>query len=204
MYLKKLITFDNNKITVVSSNIFGLKTSESYLLSLLSDGNLSLLDKKKWKSTCMQEALDDGYLENKETIKKKHFWGSTLLFIFSICMIIHSILFFSSAKFSIYNEKLQSIVNEQENLYISIFSEDYEEIDDSELTEYLQKNPDDFKTVIYFTLNNLKYISPLIIAVLEFILGGLLIFFIPIYKVFRKISYYSIEKSNKLKRTKTR
>ncbi len=190
LYGKKYIDFENEKIVVKNEKLTGLKKSEQQIMLLLmSNSNLHTLERMKWKKIALQEAIEDGYImhNDKTNKKKKHFWVSTLLILFSIYGIVNGITDF--AKISLGEEKNLELYKQQE-----IDTIDYEEL--------VQKFKNNGNKVSYEEILNYVNIilggqyGKYIIDIISIMINMGIIFALIVYKVFRAIYFRSIENNN--------
>lgn len=187
LYGKKYIDFENEKIVVKNEKITELKKSEQQIIFLISNNNLHMLERIKWKQIALQEAIEDGYIKvNNKINKKKHFWGSTVLIFLSIYCILNCIMDFVN-------------VSPEEAKDLEIYKlQEIDTINNEELAQKFKVNgnkesyEDDLK---YF--NNIisgKY-GKYFIDIISIMINICIIFALIVYKVFRYIYYRSIEKS---------
>ena len=192
LYGKKYIDFENDKLIIKNDDLTGLNKTEQEILLQISDNKLSVLERLKWKECAFLEAENHEYIKpNKDINKKKHFWISTLLILFLICCIINSIVDIAKVtpeemeKLEIYNQNEMS------------------KFDDEELIQNLENNTDNTSYEELLEFFNVYMKGPYgkyIIDIFSIIINLFLIFALIIYKVFRAITYRSIEQ-NKYVRT---
>ena len=206
LYNKNLIDFENNNIIIISNNHpENLKESEEYLLDFLSHNNtLNNFNFPQWKAKCINEVLSDGYLIAPSTNKRKNFWFSTGLFLLSLCMFIHSIIFIAtSPDIDMYMSKIDRYIEEEEKINKDIFGKDYDENNYSLIENHLKDHPEDTEKIMNHLTNSIKEISPVIFVTFEAIIGFILIISIPIYKAIRHASYNHYQNNTKYLRTNT-
>lgn len=203
LYLKKFIDFEDDRI-VINQNIdrSNLKESEIVLLESIADGKLNITDKIYWKNICINEAIYDGYLQRTSVKQKKHFWGSTFVFLIGIALIVHSFVFFASVDYDKYSDVLDEISNRSESLGIEYFGNEYNSLSEQEIINKFSNQPELLKIYAKNLTYGILNAKPIFIAILEFIFGFIIISTVPIYKIFRKITYRSIVMQNNLGRTK--
>lgn len=187
LYGEKYIDFVNEKIVVKNENITGLKKSEQQIMFLIFNNNLHILERIKWKQIALQEAIEDGYIKYNDNVKKKkHFWVSTVLILFSIYGIVNGIMDFVNISpeevkdLELYKQQEIDTINNEElvqNLQVNGNKESYEDA-----LKYLN------------VIMNGKY-GKYIIDIISIMINSGIIFALIVYKVFRYISFRSIENS---------
>ena len=192
LYGKKYIDFENEKLVIKNNDLTGLNKSEQEILLQISDNKLSVLERVKWKECAFLEANNHEYIKlNKNFNKKKHFWISTLLILFAIYCVITSTL--DIVKVTPEEMDQLELYNQQE---ISKFNEE-------ELLKNLENNADKESYEDLLEIFNVYMKGPYgkyIIDIFSIIINNFLIFALIVYKVFRAITYRSIEQ-NKYVRT---
>ena len=63
MYQKGIISFENNKIIENKEKVQSLNQSEKKLLEMLTSDKLDENEVKEWKKTCIDEAINEGYIQ---------------------------------------------------------------------------------------------------------------------------------------------
>lgn len=153
LYQKNIVSFKNNKILVNETNLQNLRQSDKKLLEIVTSQKIAEQNIKEWKKICIQEAIQDGYIQNARKdrysylnginkVLKNSFkvWGIT----FILLMII--IGFKMSADFpnmtsKFYDEQFNTSYSEPtENNINENLSEEIDDDTDKELVE-LMNNP---------------------------------------------------------------
>lgn len=187
LYRKKYIDFENERIVVKNENTTGLKKSEQQIMLLISNNNLSMLERMKWKEIALQEAIEDGYIKHNDKVKKKkHFWVSTVLILFSIYGIVNSIMDFAN----ISPEEMKDLESYEQQEFYTISNEEIEE------KLKANGNKENYEDVLnYFNIIISGKYGKYIIDIISIIINVGIIFALIVYKVFRYISFRSVENS---------
>ncbi|MCM1053401.1 MAG: DUF2207 domain-containing protein [Ruminococcus sp.] len=92
LYLKKYITFENDNLIVLNNNGDTLKKSEKYVLKkLIETKNHHTVSNHELHKLGLEEAIEDGYIENKKSKKNLIKKIIILLIAFLMCMMISKI-----------------------------------------------------------------------------------------------------------------
>lgn len=63
LYQKNIISFESNKIIVNENNIQSLRQSDKNLIEMVTSGKIEDQKVKEWKNICINEAIQDGYIQ---------------------------------------------------------------------------------------------------------------------------------------------
>ena len=169
MYQKGIISFENNKIIENKEKVQSLNQSEKKLLEMLTSDKLDENEVKEWKKTCIDEAINEGYIQkarkdrysylNKiNKILKNVFkiWGITFIVLLIIVMI-NMIPSFTNMYISQFKElKSNTSINENtENTVNARTSAEINKISNSTI-EDLHKLMED---PIFFTISVIHALS---------------------------------------------
>lgn len=169
MYQKGIISFENNKIIENKEKVQSLNQSEKKLLEMLTSDKLDENEVKEWKKTCIDEAINEGYIQkarkdrysylNKiNKILKNVFkiWGITFIVLLIIVMI-NMIPSFTNMYISQFKElKSNTSINENtENTVNARTSAEINKISNSTIEDLhkLMENP------IFFTISVIHALS---------------------------------------------
>lgn len=191
-----VIEFKDDKIFINENiNTANLKKSEKALTILLEDGKLNLRDIAEWRKISIEEAIQDGYIEKKEkTEKRKRFWGSTIVLLGLVFLLITSIRNLSIIISS-------GALEQKENVYEETISEYMKDENNTaeEKILYLKEHPNESKKYADLINNYKEEIINILLICVSFVLIPIVI----IYKFIRSATYKHIENGNGYKRTST-
>lgn len=121
LYMKKFIDFQNNEIIVLNNNSASLKKSEAYILNeLIQKKDFHSISNYELQQISLEEAIKDGYIENKKSksnLKKKLL---ILFILFITCLGLKNNLNINT---------LINIMNEKEDLILAKYEENQNEIE---------------------------------------------------------------------------
>lgn len=197
LYHRKYIDFNQDKIVIQKQADQNLQDSERALLNLCMDGTLSGLEKANWKNIAINEAINHGLIQENNEKNKKHFWGSTIVFILAIGLVIFSSMKLFQSEFI---DEIDEYAQFAEQAELQIYGPDGEKMNDLEKITLLSNDPDKKELWEELTKTTLSLFQDAFLYMLLLAIGIITILAIPFYKLFRKIYYLSIEKS-KYRRT---
>ena len=192
LYNKKLISFDEKNKMVINKdvNIEHLKESDKYLYSLLLNNNLNAVSIKGWKEISTKEAIDDGYIKEKNR-SNRYGINDSLLTIFKWV----GVMFLAAIIGGCYlvtppGQKLMKNMNEYETIT--------KDIEDQDVIIDMIKNDKDFRKLTY----NLYIGSIPVCLVGTFaVIAMFALFSMPFYLRARKITYFFVDANDKYERT---
>lgn len=100
LYQKNIIIFENKKIFANETNLQNLRQSDKKLLEMITSQQIDEQNVKEWKNICIQEAMQEGYIQNARKgrysylkdinkVLKNSFkvWGITFITLLIMTMI---------------------------------------------------------------------------------------------------------------------
>lgn len=192
LYNKKVISFDSKNKMVVNKdvNTEHLKESDSYLYSLLLNNNLNIVSVKKWKEISTKEAIEDGYIKEKNR-EKRYGFNDSLLTIFRWV----GIMFLAGIIGGGYlvtppGQKLMKNMEEYETIT--------KDIKDQDVIVDMIKEDKDFRKLTYDL-----YVGsiPVCLVGTFAVVAIFALFSMPFYLRARKITYFFVDANDKYDRT---
>ncbi len=192
LYNKKLISFDDKKRIVINNNAEtdNLKESDKYLYGLLFNNNLNPVSIKEWKDISIKEAIEDGYIKEKNRNKRYGFSDSIMTIIKWVGVMFLAGIIGGGYLATPVGQKLMNNMDKYEELT--------KDIKDQQVIIDKINNDKDFKVLTYDI-----YVgsAPVAIVGTFAVIALFALFAMPFYLRARKITYYFIDANDKFERT---
>ena len=192
LYNKKVISFDSKNKMVVSKdvNTEHLKESDSYLYSLLLNNNLNIVSVKKWKEISTKEAIEDGYIKEKNREKRYGFSDSLLTIFRWVGIMFLAGIIGGGYLVTPPGQKLMKNMEEYETIT--------KDIKDQDVIVDMIKEDKDFRKLTYDL-----YVGsiPVCLVGTFAVVAIFALFSMPFYLRARKITYFFVDANDKYDRT---
>ena len=192
LYNKKVVSFDSKNKLVVSKdvNTEHLKESDSYLYSLLLNNNLNIVSVKKWKEISTKEAIEDGYIKEKNREKRYGFSDSLLTIFRWVGIMFLAGIIGGGYLVTPPGQKLMKNMEEYETIT--------KDIKDQDVIVDMIKEDKDFRKLTYDL-----YVGsiPVCLVGTFAVVAIFALFSMPFYLRARKITYFFVDANDKYDRT---
>lgn len=192
LYNKRLISFDDKKRIVINNNAEtdNLKESDKYLYGLLLNNNLNPVSIKEWKDISIKEAIEDGYIKEKNRNKRYGFNDSIMTIIKWVGVMFLAGIIGGGYLVTPVGQKLMHNMEEYEKIT--------KDIKDQQIIIDMINEDEDFKQLTYDI-----YVgsAPVAIVGTFAVIALFALFAMPFYLRARKITYYFIDANDKFERT---
>ena len=192
LYNKKVISFDSKNKMVVNKdvNTEHLKESDSYLYSLLLNNNLNIVSVKKWKEISTKEAIEDGYIKEKNREKRYGFSDSLLTIFRWVGIMFLAGIIGGGYLVTPPGQKLMKNMEEYETIT--------KDIKDQDVIVDMIKEDKDFRKLTYDL-----YVGsiPVCLVGTFAVVAIFALFSMPFYLRARKITYFFVDANDKYDRT---
>ena len=192
LYNKKLLKFDSKGKMVLSSkdDISDLRKSDEELYSLLLNNNLNAFSIKKWKEISENEAIEDGFIIDKNRSKTYGFSNSLMTIIKWMAVMFAAGIIGGAYLVTPPGQNLMKNMDEYEQIT--------KDIEDQDVIINMIKNDKEFKNLTY----DLYVGSIPVCLVGTFAVVALFaLFSMPIYLRVRMLTYHFVDANDKYKRT---
>ena len=191
-YNKKVVSFDSKNKMVVNKdvNTEHLKESDSYLYSLLLNNNLNIVSVKKWKEISTKEAIEDGYIKEKNREKRYGFSDSLLTIFRWVGIMFLAGIIGGGYLVTPPGQKLMKNMEEYETIT--------KDIKDQDVIVDMIKEDKDFRKLTYDL-----YVGsiPVCLVGTFAVVAIFALFSMPFYLRARKITYFFVDANDKYDRT---
>ena len=191
LYNKKVLSFDGSGKMIVDANAdtSNLKNSDKYLFSLITNNNLNTVSINEWKSIAEKEAIEDGYIVDKNAPKTGSFVSSINTFAKLMMILFASALIGGAYLVTPVGQKLMNEFEEYDKIA--------DEKSNKEITELI-KTDKDFSKLTYDL-----YVRSIPIAIVgTFTVTSLfLLFAMPLYAKARSVTYKMVDENDKYERS---
>ena len=192
LYNKKVVSFDSKNKMVVNKdvNTEHLKESDSYLYSLLLNNNLNIVSVKKWKEISTKEAIEDGYIKEKNREKRYGFSDSLLTIFRWVGIMFLAGIIGGGYLVTPPGQKLMKNMEEYETIT--------KDIKDQDVIVDMIKEDKDFRKLTYDL-----YVGsiPVCLVGTFAVVAIFALFSMPFYLRARKITYFFVDANDKYDRT---
>lgn len=192
LYNKKLISFDDRKHIVVNKdvNTDHLKESDKLLHSLLLNNNLNMVSVKEWKEVSTKEAIEDGYVTEKNRSKTYGFSNSLMTIMKWVGVMFIAGIIGGGYLVTPVGQKLMKNMNEYEKIT--------EDIEDQDVIVDMIKEDKDFRKLTYDL-----YVGsiPVCLVGTFAVIALFALFSMPFYLRARNITYLFVDANDKYERT---
>jgi len=192
LYNKKLISFDSKKKMVIEkdADISNLKESDKLLYSYLLNNNLNPITIKEWKQVSTKEAIEDGYIEEKNRKKWYGFTDSIMTVIKWVGVLFAAGIIGGGYLATPTGQKLMDKMN--------TYDEITKDIKDQDVIVEMIKTDKDFQKLTYDI-----YVGSVPVAIVGTfaVIALFALFSMPFYLRARKITYYFVDANDKYERT---
>lgn len=192
LYNKKLISFDDKKRIVINNNAEtdNLKESDKYLYSLLINNNLNPVSIKEWKDISIKEAIEDGYIKEKNRNKRYGFNDSIMTIIKWVGVMFLAGIIGGGYLVTPVGQKLMHNMEEYEKIT--------KDIKDQQIIIDMINEDEDFKQLTYDI-----YVRSVPVAIVGTfaVIALFALFSMPFYLRARMVTYILVDANDKYERT---
>lgn len=192
LYNNKLISFNSRKNIVVNKDAAteNLKESDKLLYSLLLNNNLTSTNIKLWKDISTNEAIEDGFIKEKNRKKRYGFTDSVITIMKWVGVLFLSGLIGGAYLITPTGQELKDKMDRYDVLT--------ENIKDQDVIIDKIKNDEEFRQLTYDV-----YVGsfPIVIVGTFALISFFALFTMPFYLRARKITYYFVDANDKYERT---
>lgn len=192
LYNKKLISFDGSKKIIINSNAdtTDLKESDKYLYSLLLNNNLNPVSIKEWKNISTKEAIEDGYIKEKNRSNHYGFSESVMTVIKWVGVMFLAGIIGGGYLATPVGQKVMDNMDTYERIT--------KDIKDQQVIIDMIKEDKDFRKLTYDI-----YVGSIPVAVVGTfaVIALFALFSMPFYLRARRITYHFVDANDKYERT---